>query len=140
MPPIQAISQSRQTNKLQENNGQQIIPQPNTPPRKNKKNKLLIVLVVTTIIIILLGLLSSIIRTNITSLRPVTDNRLKPTVTPIPTSIIPSPVYGEPSEYSNDPQILQLEGTIKNLQNQIIQDDFSEPEIAPPVLEKNLKF
>jgi len=61
-----------------------------------------------------------------------------PTMVPRP-SITPLPL-GEPSVYASDPQILQLEGALKNFERQLESVDFREQEIDPPVLFMSVNF
>lgn len=140
MAPIPAsLSNTTKNSNLSAKLNSKALPGPKQS-KSSKQTKLILTLFLATFIVILIGIVSSILRGNIDKFRPVNDNRLKPTSTPIPTAPMPSPVYGQPSEYSNDPQILQLEGTIKNFLNEMNQDDLSEPEIQPPILEKNINF
>ena len=140
MPPVPASTQSRPL-PASSGNYRKSLPGPVVKkPKGSKQNKLVIGLGMTIVVIILLGVISSILRSNINRFQTNNNSRLQPTMTPIPTFPPASPVYGQPSQYANDPQILQLEGAIRNFQNEMTADSLNEPEIQPPILEKKINF
>ena len=65
---------------------------------------------------------------------------LVPTPTTVPTPVVPEFDLGEPTVYSNDPQVLQLEGALKNFERQLDEVDFREQELDPPVLLMEVNF
>jgi len=65
---------------------------------------------------------------------------LVPTPTTVPTPVVPDFDLGDPTVYSNDPQILQLEGALKNFERQLEEVDFREQDLDPPTLLMEVDF
>jgi hypothetical protein len=61
-----------------------------------------------------------------------------PTIVPRPT--VPDFPFGEATVYSNDPQILQLEGAMKSFERQLENLDIRELDLDPPVLLMDVNF
>lgn len=115
------------------------LPVPGQGPAKKPFNKLAIVLVLVAACLFLGTLILFAVRgrpsTNVSN-----DPRLMPTPTLVPLPTIQEPEIGKPSQYAEDPEILQLESAIKSFSAQMDTVNLTESELDPPRLETAIHF
>lgn len=114
------------------------------PAKKGKSSsarKKIIVIFVLCVAIFVIGALIIVAISRGSSNNNVAINPVKPTPTVIPRPTQPAEVVlGEPSVYANDPEILELEATMRSLNAEIDSDDLKESELTPPKLVTGIKF
>lgn len=106
--------------------------------KSSAKNKILIIALLSVAVFVIGTLL---VLRMFSGNKTVVVNPPKPTPTVIPRPTVTTDVVlGEPSIYANDPQILELEATIKALKAEIDSDDLKESELTPPSLITGIRF
>ena len=111
---------------------------PTAPKKKRRSNWKLYLIVGGGVLFIL-----AIVATNFAPKRPgvnIKVPQIVPTPTTPPRPTVPQFPLGEPSVYSTDPQILQLEGSLKTFERQLDSIDYREQDLDPPVLDMKVEF
>jgi len=112
---------------------------PKNKPKKGINGKTALI-VGSVIFVIIALLLTNLMNSKSPSNKNSKGNIIIPTPTMIPRPTIPEFSLGEPTLYSNDPQILQLEGALKNYERQLDSIDYQEQDLTPPTLLMNVNF